>query len=76
MHVVVDEPGRVRRRALAEKGAPSGSAAARGSFQRDVAVQLPLPQHLLDLRQVDDAGEVDLAVGGDLRERAEDRART
>ena len=76
VHEVVHDSGVQRVEGLPANGA----AVSTVSQQRDLpgadAVRRPLVEHLVDLRLVDDAGDVAAALVHDLDERAEDRART
>ena len=74
MHVVVNCAGRVRCRPLAGEVAALEDEAERRRLPGRVAVLAPLGEDLEDLRRVDHAGEIDVPVRGDLRERAENRA--
>ena len=67
--------GRPLRRRLAREAGRLEEAAQRRHLPARVPVQLPLVEDAVDLRVVDDAGDVDLPVRADLGERAEDRAR-
>src|SRR3954453_22545180 len=75
MHVVVHRARGVRRRDLAREGCAGERRTQKRRLPLRVAVLVPLLEHLCDLGGVDHAGEVDLPVRGDLRERSEDRRR-
>src|SRR2546423_5247542 len=66
VHVVVDGSGRVGRRVLAREGRPGERRPHERLLPGGIPVQVPLTEHLVDLRTVDDAGQIDLSVRGRL----------
>ena len=75
VHEVVHRVGSPLRRRLAGEAGGFEETAERRDLPARVPVQVPLVEDAVDLRVVDDTGDVDLSVGTDLGERPEDRTR-